>query len=457
VCDTSDSDNETAVVPSKSTTIKVQRSVSQSDVHGAKRRRPLYTSKLKRCASLPSQKASKLEIRLRQIRQDRDINEGDSMDDGDVIKLNQLSQNLKVVWNSFEAGNVLNFQQLEVVCERLGLQSVAAKLAAAEVFEKLSLDRNGGIKFEEFLNLIQSDSDMFSSVENVQKSVSKEEDAQVYQEIVPVFSTESGTILFEDLVSLWTSASVADPEQLLHSLGFTRKDVKLSEVCIVLEEELQRENLSDIMATSLLKASLVLHKSEISSIRTSYRQLADENRKLFADNKEVNRRATMLAQEIDERHLNIEDSTRSEIKSIEQRHAEAVRELTSQLTQEREHLSNVNARLEVKIKAMEAEEGKLRQDLASLKEDNCALENEQAELHKQITELLEQNIRLNQDIADMESGGNDTAHDSHNEEMLDLIEKIETLQMENSNLRDKNDELLSGKLFVVFNFFICNI
>jgi hypothetical protein len=434
--------------PEKKST-KVQRSVSQSDVHGAKRRRPLYSTKLKRCASLPSQKASKLEVRLRQLRQDREINE-DSMDESDnLIKMSLLSQNLRVVWNSFEAGDVLNFQQLEIVCERVGLHKVAAKLAAEEVFEKLSIKRDGGIKFDDFLNLLQSDSDMFSSVENIgQKNVNfnnveKKEDTQIYQDIVPIFSTESGCISNEDIVTMWTSANVPDPERLLNNLGFLSKSIKLSELCNVLEEEIQRQNTPDVLST-LLKASVALHKSEISSLRQSFRQLADENKKLFTDNKEINRRASILAQEIDERHSNLEDSTRSEIKSIEQRHNEAIRELTTQLTAEREQLGNLNSRLEIKIRTMEAEELKLRQELLSLKDDNCALENEQAELHKQITELLEQNIKLNQDISEMEvGGGTDERTDSHNEEMLDLIEKIETLQMENSNLRDKNDELQS--------------
>lgn len=453
VHDTSDSDNEASIVPSieKKAATKVQRSVSQSDVHGAKRRRPLYSTKLKRCASLPSQKASRLEIRLRQLRQDRDINE-DSMDDSEaVIKMNSLSQNLRTVWNSFEAGNVLNFQQLEVVCEHLGLQKIAAKLAAEEVFEKLSLKRDSGISFDDFLNLIQSDSDMFSSMENVGQKVTsssvevKKNDnniTQVYQDIVPIFSNESGSITTEELITLWTSANILDAEKFIHNLGFFGKSMKLSELSQVLEEEIVRDNNIEIHS-KLLKASLALHKSEITSVRKSYRQLVDENKKLFADNKEANRRASILAQEIDERHSNLEDSTRTEIKSLELRHNEAIRELTTQLSVEREHLGHLNARLELKIKSMEVDEQKVRQELTSLRDENCALENEQADLHKQITELLEQNIKLNQDFADMSAGGTDQLSDSHNEEMLDLIEKIETLQMENSNLRDKNDELLS--------------
>lgn len=38
---------------------KVQRSASQSDLHGTRRRPPVGSSKLKRCASLPAQKNSR--------------------------------------------------------------------------------------------------------------------------------------------------------------------------------------------------------------------------------------------------------------------------------------------------------------------------------------------------------------------------------------------------------------
>lgn len=447
--ETSDSDNEAAVVPSlEKKSSKVQRSVSQSDVHGSKRRRPLQVTKLKRCASLPSHKSSRLEIKVRQHKVELDLNE-DSMDESDnAIRLSSLTQNLRDVWNNFRSGSSdnLNIKQLEVVCEQVGLSKGAAKLAAEEVFEKLSISRDTGIRFEQFMNLIQSGSDMFSGVGNMKRPAKlepkklEEDDSQIYQEISPTWSSEAGTIQMENLIELWTSSNVNDVDELIKGLGFSGKEVKLSELCMVLEEESQR-NTGDVLAT-ILRASLALHRAEISSLRRSFSQLASENRKLFTDNKEVNRRATILAQEIDERHTNIEDSTQSKIKSIEIRHNEAIKELTAQLSLERDHLGVLNAKLEQKIKSMEADEQKLQQELASFKDENSALESDQTDLHKQITELLEQNIKLNQDIADMESGGDDGRSDSHNEEMLDLIEKIETLQMENSNLRDKNDELL---------------
>lgn len=163
VDETSDSDNETMDESGKKSS-KVQRSASQSDVHGAKRRRPMYASKLKRCASLPSHK-TRMDVRLRQQRLQEELGNQEEK----IKSLTSLSQNLRAVWDSFETDrkDVINFSQLEIVCEKVGLHKIAAKLAAEEVFEKLAIGKSDGISFNDFMNLLQSDSDMFSSVENV--------------------------------------------------------------------------------------------------------------------------------------------------------------------------------------------------------------------------------------------------------------------------------------------------
>lgn len=167
--DSSDSDNETMDESGTKKSNKVQRSVSQSDVHGAKRRRPMYASKLKRCASLPSHK-SRMEVKLRQQQLQNEMENGN-----EKAGLSSLSQNLRAVWDSFASPNkdkdVIDFAQLEIVCEKVGLHKIAAKLAAEEIFEKLSIKKTDGISFNDFMRLLQSDSDMFSNVENVSSTV----------------------------------------------------------------------------------------------------------------------------------------------------------------------------------------------------------------------------------------------------------------------------------------------
>lgn len=147
-----------------------------------------------------------------------------------------------------------------------------------------------------------------------------------------------------------------------------------------------------------------------------------------------------------------------QIRSLEQKHSDSVRELAKQLEQDREHWSAQNDALEKRIKGLEAEGDRLRGENGRLEERNCALEAEQVQHQKQLADLLETNIRLNTDICDLEELQNSAAFnrtDRENEEIMELMEKITRLQMENTDLRDRNDELcaeldvLVGELSVI--------
>lgn len=66
------------------------------------------------------------------------------------------------------------------------------------------------------------------------------------------WSTESGSLSAVTLVDLWETAGINDAEKLLHNLGFFAKEVKIPDLCNVLEEEIQRQN-NDEMLSVLLK------------------------------------------------------------------------------------------------------------------------------------------------------------------------------------------------------------
>ena len=80
------------------------------------------------------------------------------------IHFMKLSEKLKEIWDnlSVDSEGYLNQSQLEVVCEKVGLNKIPAALAAHEVFVKLSLKSNDGICFDEFISLLHSDSDILS-------------------------------------------------------------------------------------------------------------------------------------------------------------------------------------------------------------------------------------------------------------------------------------------------------
>lgn len=467
---------------------KVQRSASQSDIHGSKRRRPpVGGSRLKRCASLPTHRqrpdlvASKLNARIvrDQLNMDEKIDK--------KIYFMKLSENLRDIWNALVGnghGNLLNQAQLEVVCERVGLQKIPARLAAQEVFTKLSLQPIEGISFEEFILLLQNDSDILSigggsnglegggvgdgggsGVMLARKDVTtgvvrlfdesdnfkaQELDRDSVEETVgftmrmPDWTAEFGSLSTAIIIDMWESAGIAEPKNLLHELNFYGDNVQVSELVAALEDEQLR--LGDGSDTSVIvRASLALHKAEVSALRQAFVQLIEENKKLYADNKEVNHRAVMLAQEVDERHNSLEVSTRNKIRLMEQKHQETVKELTSQLAVEREQASCAKGIFEKRIHALEVSEAKVKDELSRLSEENECLRAEQENFTKELTELLEKNIKLNKDIAELEENNRNDYEDGYGPkndlEVLELIEKVSILQDENTKLRDKNDEL----------------
>ncbi|XP_053661600.1 blastoderm-specific protein 25D [Anopheles marshallii] len=466
---------------------KVQRSASQSDIHGSKRRRPVVGStgvhRLKRCASLPTHR-QRPAVESKRNTTTVTIREQLHMDDERIdqkIYFMNLSENLREIWNSLlldcdrRQGDLLNQAQLEEVCERVGLQKVPARLAAQEVFNKLSLQPSEGIGFEEFIALLESNTDLLPMGETKElqlddcggstavSSVVTPEESTFTLALPPDWTSEIGSLAASIIIDLWESAGIETPGNLLHELGFNRDVIHVADLVQALEEEHQRiisghmnsSTISNISnnpfddAALIVRASLVLHKAEVTALRQAFHQLVEENKKLYADNKEVNHRALVLAQEVDERHNSLENSTRTKIRHLEQRHHETVKELTSQLAFEREQLSHANAMLEKRIQALENEEGKLKTEMSRLAEENDELRQDQENLTKEITDLLEKNIKLNRDIAELEENNrNDYADDDDcgfvrkdSEEVLDLIDRISLLQNENTGLRDKNDEL----------------
>ncbi|XP_055856016.1 blastoderm-specific protein 25D isoform X2 [Episyrphus balteatus] len=474
----------------------VQRSSSQSDILSSHRRRPLSGgAKLKRCASLPAQKNQRVRDAIlektkaaRASKAANKLNNTSSVESLGNLDFENLTNKILDIWKEYgsEIGTYyFTCDQLQIVCERVGLVSTIAEKVAEEVFEKLNkIKTEPVITFSEFISLIScGDNNTFapaklsstsplppppqqqtwqfnnlfefvghktpfnktsSSVESnnsIRFSHAVNDDKQFNMKDIPA---QLDTVPTHSIIEMWERANITSPKGLLLSLGFDEDEVNVLQLSKVLEEELR--GLCGEAQTTLLKASLALQSAELSTLKQSYIQLSEENKKMHADNKDANRRVIMLAQEIDERHANLEDTTKKEIRLLEQRHAEVVRDLTARMANDRENWSNLTARLEARIKMLEQEETKLKTETESLRKENNALENEQTVLQKQVTSLLEANIQLNKEIVESEERSrNDegSKNEKDTEEMLELIEKITSLQVENANLRDKNDELVA--------------
>lgn len=51
----------------------------------------------------------------------------------------------------------------------------------------------------------------------------------------------------------------------------------------------------------------------MNALQQAFKQLAAENRKLHTNNRDANRQATLLAQEVDERHALLENSAKAKV------------------------------------------------------------------------------------------------------------------------------------------------
>lgn len=127
--------------------------------------------------------------------------------------------------------------------------------------------------------------------------------------------TESSAVPAEVIVDMWETAGITNAKTLLDNLGFATKEIHISQLSLAIDEDMLGVQDEDDGATVslLLRASLALHKAEVSALQQAFKQLADENRKLHANNRDINRRAAILAQEIDERHAHLENSARTEV------------------------------------------------------------------------------------------------------------------------------------------------
>ena len=284
---------------------KVQRSASQSDIHGSKRRRPVMAggtgvNRLKRCASLPTHRQRPTVVESKRNTTTVTIREQLHMDDDRIdqkIYFMNLSENLREIWDSLlldsdrRHGDLLNQAQLEEVCERVGLQKVPARLAAQEVFNKLSLQPIEGIGFEEFIALLESNTDLLPMSETKELQlgdcgtggsptvtpsvVSPEESAFTLamppgrlkclcsgsSGFVPVdrgnvisnlfffclmhlsvsdWTSEIGSLAASIIIDMWESAGIDAPANLLHDLGFDRDVIQVADLVQALEEEHQR-------------------------------------------------------------------------------------------------------------------------------------------------------------------------------------------------------------------------
>lgn len=167
-----------------------------------------------------------------------------------------------------------------------------------------------------------------------------------------------------------------------------------------------------------------------------------EREKLKSDVLEANNRATLLAQEVDDNHSRMEQNTLNQVKLLEQRHADIIKEIKSQYTQDKEQLATMKETLQNRIISLELEITKLKNDLLMAQEYSLNMDKENQNLSGRIQELCDDKNNLSDQIVVLENEKQKYSELGREENRM-LLNKLSVLQIENSQLKDKNDEMLS--------------
>ncbi|XP_046733917.1 blastoderm-specific protein 25D isoform X2 [Diprion similis] len=359
-------------------------------------------------------------------------------------------QRLREIWAKINLG--LDRQELPIVSQYVSIP-LLPKQTLEQIFEKLDMDHDGQITLEEFLLIFRNPKmlhEQLSSAWNaglrndIMKQDSERESIQIRG------PHHTGYARSSTVVDMWEVAGVPDAATFLSELGFTSPDISLTELTNVLCEELKSlrdESDNRVMGThiSLLKGTLVLYQEEVRSLNTLVEHLSGERDKLRGDIAEANQRATLLAQEVDEHHICLEKSSQNQIKQLELKNAEILKDLTDQLTSEHESNAAALKLMDQRLQMLQQEDQRIRTELANVLSENHTLETENQNLSEHLSKLKSSNNQLQMQIQTLaaEHDEVENVEAKENEVLVSLLDRIKKLQSDNAALRDQNDELTS--------------
>lgn len=353
---------------------------------------------------------------------------------------NMSTSTIYSIWSSLkkhDSSNNLSFEELQTICEAVGLEKKSSKLAAKRVFEALSIQMNGHISFDQFMSIVVKHYELLEC-----EKVPNEEERFTSGVGESAIELPYEIVERETLLKLWSEANICHAEEVLKrvlGVGYDFKCFKFSDIESAIEEEIEKEALHDT-TLGLFKAETSMHRHMINSLKQHINQVTKENQRLFEEKKDVCRRNSLLIQDYDE---NLESITKNKMQALERDHSETLKKMTDKFHFEREHLILNNQSLETRTKALEEREKLLIHEIQNLKKELRDFEVENLEYHRQIEDLLDKNIELNNKLASSNFGNDEDKTQMSNEEMLELLEKVEILQLENAKLRDENDEYIS--------------
>ena len=423
----------------------VQRSNSQCEGMYTKKRKT--SGNLKRCTSFPGSRYP-----------DDTTNENAFVTSNGINTTQEFvctESMLREAWRKLGVGEdgSLNQRELILVCDAIGLRELADGVLR-QLSDRL-IDYEQKISFQELLEVLQRDEAWVDVLNSTTQSCESELNLTVTDSVflnsksmqyVTLGPRGNGYISTDTVVEMWEAAGVTSPKLLLSDLGFTSNDIDIVELASALEKEIKgtNETRSDFgnPHVALLQAILALYQSEIRCLKMIMEQMHAEREKLRCDVTEANNRASLLAQEVDDNHAKMERNTQKQVKLLEQRHADLLRDITEQYATEKDQLSALNKTLEGRINNLESEESKLRNDLDLAHKFIASVEKENQGLTSKVSELQQVQKVLSEQVKVLEAE-KQKCHEAEQVQIDSLLSKLSALQLENVKLRDRADEMQS--------------
>lgn len=249
------------------------------------------------------------------------------------------------------------------------------------------------------------------------------------------------------ITDLWDAIGIHRPTQLLLDLGFKDERLHLNSLLNCMEEEIFTISSNFNIATNwnsslvLFKAVVCLYRYEIDNVKLLLNQAVAERNKLKIDLSDANKRAAILANDIDENHSKLEVASKSRLKNLEQKHYETVQQLTMQLDSEKDQSAHVVSNLEMQLTTLQNEELKLKSRLDTFKSDNDNLEKENTNFRDRLSESMEHIKKLTKEVKLLTDSQKFLGEYREMTDTTIFEERILKLKEENTLLRDKNDEI----------------
>ncbi|XP_070605330.1 ninein isoform X6 [Erythrolamprus reginae] len=286
----------------------------------------------------------------------------------------------------------LSRKKLVSICEQFGLQNIDTQMLE-EVFHNLD-HNNGTMSIEDFLyGLFKIGKPLPPSASTPYRQLKRHLSMQAFDEsgrrttppsamtstisfrVFSILDDGMGYAAVEQILDTWQEQGIENSQEILKALDFSLDGkINLAELTFALENELL------IAKNGIYQAALAAFKMEIRHLIERADLVLREKDKLRLDLEKVEKRASLMATEVDDHHAAIERQNEYNLSKLDEEYKDRVTALKTEFQKDCERIqqqaSKQQVELEQEIEKMKTEENYLQDRLTLTLKENNRLEHE---------------------------------------------------------------------------------